>query len=144
MDFGDYVRAKLRENSSSQVTGIVVCRLAGGVGVLTMDPQSGGPGVLHCCLRRGARVLDVYGYAEEESARRIDAVTRSFIRHIRCQLGDGWKNGTINQAPDLVEFGIIMPDDEHVLKTPRSILKDRSGDLLNYRLPGCYGSGKRR
>ena len=143
MDFGDYVEALRRVPSGEKCFGVVVCRTPGGIGVLSMDIESGGPGELYSCQRRGARVIDLF--AEDEATIRspgIETRVAEFIDTVREKLSEAWRSGQVNSPAALVDFGIVTSG----LLSARKPAQPRlySGDLLNHCLPGCYGKGKRR
>lgn len=146
MDFGDYVRAR-RKDKIGMCTGIAVCRVTGGIGILTMGNESV-KGEVHCCLRRGAQVLDLYNADCSTEIQGVDRQTACFINIVRKLLSADWNAGNTIDINALIAAGLLAADNvANFLKpslaagTPQQRL---SGDLLNRCVPGSYGAGKRR
>ncbi|MDR3612704.1 MAG: hypothetical protein P4L53_04005 [Candidatus Obscuribacterales bacterium] len=138
MDFGDYVEAYSRDFKAKRWRGIVVSRMPGGIGILIQDPETGGPGTLQCCRRRGARVISLNG----NSFSGVDSKIAEFIKDMRSRLAEGWRSGAVREAADLADYGVFIANPEVIPKRKKTRIQ--SGDLLDRCLPGCYGSGRRR
>lgn len=146
MDFGDYVRA-LRKDKIGMCTGIAVCRVVGGIGILTMGNESV-KGEFHCCLRRGAQVLNLYDADCSTEIQGVDRQTAYLINTVRKLLSADWRAGKTININALIAAGLLTADNAANFLKPSMVTGKSqqrfSGDLLNRCLPGSYGAGKRR